>query len=357
MLLDLPPGAPVDLDALAAWLDPIAPIARLADTPIDEHARVDTWTHTCALVQALVAGDRYVALPVAARRIVATAGALHGIGTLRATRYEAASEAMARAALWRAGVPFASREHICSLIRHHTLPLWGVQAPDADQIARRVSLSTRHDWLVAIAGASGMGDVAPWLERCRELGIAAGPQRFASDHTRVVYFESETRRPEDLAYDDTTCEVIVMCGLPASGKSTWLAEHHAGLERVSLDDLRTELDVDPADGQGAVVDAARERARVLLRAATPFAWNATNLTRKHRRALVQLIRMYRGRAHLVYCEASAADLTARNRGRAATVPARAMARMIDRWTVPDPSEAHRVSYVVPDDGDETWPPC
>jgi hypothetical protein len=39
------------------------------------------------------------------------------------------------------------------------------------------------------------------------------------------------------------------------------------------------------------------------------------------------------------------------------VPRAVVARMIERWTVPDPTEAHEVTYVVPPgDGDVAWPP-
>jgi predicted kinase len=50
-------------------------------------------------------------------------------------------------------------------------------------------------------------------------------------------------------------------------------------EVISLDDIRRELDVDPADDQSAVVAAAYDRAKGLLRRGEPFVWNATNVSR------------------------------------------------------------------------------
>jgi predicted kinase len=127
---------------------------------------------------------------------------------------------------------------------------------------------------------------------------------------------------------------------------------------VSLDDLRVDLDIDPSEGQGAVIDAARDQARVYLRDHRAFAWNATNLTRLHRTQIVELVRSYRGRVRIVYCEASATEQGQRNRSRDAVVPAAAVRRMVERWTVPDPSEAHDITYVVPPgDDDVTWPPA
>ena len=137
----------------------------------------------------------------------------------------------------------------------------------------------------------------------------------------------------------------------------WTA--HPALPQVSLDDLRDELDVDPADDQARVIMLARERAREHLRAARPFEWNATNLSRSLRGKLIELCRDYRFRTHVVYCEVDPAELTRRNRARpeAARVPARAIDRMIGRWTVPTLDEAHRVTYqVARDDGSLAWPP-
>lgn len=376
----------IDLErtTLEAYLEPIVPIAELAATPQDPgfHAEGDVWTHTQMAVQALRDGPLYAALDPLGKRIVATAVALHDIGKPATTREElgklssrghsAKGETLARAALWQARVPFAIREHVCALIRHHQVPMFGITKPadEATRLARRLSLALRHDWLVAVADADARGrrcanpadqaaialHCALWAEHARELGILDRAQPFASAHTRRVWCESPSRLPDVLAHDDTTCEVILMAGLPASGKNTWLAAHRPELPVVSLDDLRGELDVDPDDPQGEVIAAAREQARGYLRAGTSFAWNATNLSRALRAQLLELFRGYRARTHIVYCEAVAADLLERNGARAQPVPRAVIAKMISRWTVPDPGEAHEVTYVVPPSSDVDWPP-
>ena len=69
-------------------------------------------------------------------------------------------------------------------------------------------------------------------------------------------------------------------------------------------------------------------------------------------------RAYRFRTHIVYCEVPAAEQRRRNRARpdADVVPAAAMLRMLRRWTVPTPDEAHRVTYVVDAGAGPAWPP-
>src|SRR5262249_30999559 len=92
-----------------------------------------------------------------------------------------------------------------------------------------------------------------------------------------------------------------------------------------------------------------------LRTATSFAWNATNLSTPLRSQLLALFRGYRARTHIVYCETTAGEQRDRNRARPVPVPAAVIDRMLSRWTVPEPSEAHAVSYVAPAGSGVVWP--
>ena len=205
---------------------------------------------------------------------------------------------LARAALWRLGVPFGEREHVCALVRHHQVPFFGLERSgsagprsaaggrrggsidreDATRLAQRLSLILRHDWLVAVADADARGrrcadpadqvriveHCALWREHARELAILDRAQPFASPHTRRAWHESPTRAPGVLAYDDCDLEVVVMAGLPASGKDTWLRAHRPELPVISLDDVRAELDVDAGD-----TPRLRHRGRARARARLP----------------------------------------------------------------------------------------
>lgn len=148
------------------------------------------------------------------------------------------------------------------------------------------------------------------------------------------------------AYDDTKGEMIMMSGLPGSGKDTYVREHLSEYPVVSLDELRAEMDVDPTDDQGAVVQAGRERLREHLRRGETFVYNATNLNRQRRAAILGLAADYGVRIRIVYCEAPREKLLAQNRARAARVPEAVIRRMSERWEVPSPVEAQRVDIIL-----------
>lgn len=377
---------PTDWRAVEAYLDDIVPARVLADTLQDStfHAEGDVWTHTKMALEALVASPAYAAADPLGRQILATAVLLHDIGKPTTTRFDgdrltsrghsARGENLARVALWRLGVPFGVREHVCALVRSHQVPFFGITKPtaDANRLAMQLSLVLRHDWLTAVADADGRGrrcadpadqvrivdHCALWAEHCRELGILDRPQAFASSHTRRVWFEAApgARQAGVAAHDDTTCEVTMLCGLPASGKDTWIREHGAGLPVISLDDVRADLEVDAGDTPGEVIAVAREQARQYLRSGTSFAWNATNLSAQLRGQLLSLFRSYRARTRIVYCETTAHEQAVRNRTRTAAVPVAAIEKMLGKWSVPDISEAHEVVYRVPGVGPISWPP-
>ncbi len=391
MTLDLaglapPPGGAVDLPALTAALDEIVAAEVLAATPQDAryHAEGDVWLHTRMALDALVADPAYAALDPRARTIVFAAVLLHDVGKPATTRTEddgrissrghsALGQHLVRVALWRAGAPFALREHVCALVRWHQVPFFAIDRSPAEaaRTVVRMGLVTRNRWLALVATADARGRLtadpadrqrmldhcALYTELAREHDTLDHPRPFPTAHTRVVWLADERggRDPGVVAHDDTVAEAIITSGLPATGKSTWLRQR--GLPVVSLDELRDELGVDPGDGQGAIVAAARERARAHLRAGEPFAWNATNLSTTLRASLVELCRAYRFRTHIVYCEVGADEQRRRNREREpdAVVPASAVERMVRRWSPPTPDEAHRTTYLVDGLAELQWP--
>src|SRR5262249_16168781 len=220
------------------------------------------------------------------------------------------------------------------------------------RVAVEISQTARCDHLAILAEADTRGRIAPdrqkaldnvalFAEFCRDEGCLASPRAFASDHARFLYFLQRGRHPDSPAHEDFRAEAVLMVGLPGSGKDHWVRRHLPDWPVVSLDAIRQELKVSPADDQGAVLNHARELAREHLRQGRSFVWNATNVSRLLRRGLVELFAGYRARVRIVYVEVPEPQLRTQNRQRTAVVPANVLERLIDRWEVPDRAEAHQ----------------
>jgi len=162
----------------------------------------------------------------------------------------------------------------------------------------------------------------------------------------LLYFHGRDLDPDCEAYDDTRSEVLVMSGLPGSGKDHWLQRHGPDWPIVSLDQIRQELRIKSEDSQGAVVNHAKEQAREHLRAGASFVWNATNTTKSLRQQVIRFMRDYDARIRIVYVETEWSETCRRNRSRTTPVPQSVLEHLVSKLVVPDVTEAHHVDYVV-----------
>ncbi len=354
-----PPDWSFSPDALAAL--PFA--AALAQTPQSPkwHAEGDVLIHTGMVLTELADMPAWRALMPRVREELWLACLLHDIGKPACTRtvdgritsrgHSRKGAVLARGLLWRAGLPVERRERICGLIAQHQLPFFCIDQDDAERRVIATSWTLRCDHLALIAEADIRGRIGPDLGSvldqialfsalAEELGCLDRPFPFDSDHARVLFAADPRRHYLAPAHFAPTCTVTVMHGLPGAGKDTWLARHAPALPMVSLDGLRDELGVGPADDQGRVRQLARERVRVHLRAGTDFAFNATNLSAERRRPWLELMRAYGAAIRLVCCEAPPEILRRQNRDRADFVPERVIRRMIARWETPTLLEGH-----------------
>ena len=75
-------------------------------------------------------------------------------------------------------------------------------------------------------------------------------------------------------------------------------------------------------------------------------WNATNLSKRLRALSLRLFADYDARIRIVYVEVDEQTLHTQNRARKHVVPARVIESLLDKWEVPDATEAHAVTYAV-----------
>src|SRR5262249_48777437 len=131
-----------------------------------------------------------------------------------------------------------------------------------------------------------------WKLAAEENNCFDQPYPFAHDHARFVFYRKPDADRHYIPHEEYRSTVTVMWEFPGSGKDTWLEKNRDSLTVVSLDDIRTELDVAATDNQGFVIQRAKERCRELLRSATSFAFCATNLLHRTRQRWIDLFADY-----------------------------------------------------------------
>lgn len=253
------------------------------------------------------------------------------------------------------------RETICALICYHMLPVHMLDRQDLERKIREVAaageLASDFSWklLCMLSEADIKGRIAPDLEgalekiqlceiAAEECGCFTQPYHFTDVHSKHVYLSGRNVMPDQSVYDDTWGEVILMAGLPGTGKDTWIRNNMPELAVISLDEIRKEMGVKPADKQGAVIGKAKERAKVFLRKHQPFVWNATNITRDIRQKLINLFERYGAGVRMVYLETEWETQLCRNSSRNAEVPQEVIENMLKRMTPPLPEEAKTVEW-------------
>lgn len=345
----------------------IAPMATCMQDRL-HHAEGDVWTHTQMVCDALIQQERWRALPAPQRWITFVACLLHDIekpatrrveeGRIRHPRHSARGARRARQLLYRAGVPARLREQVANIILWHQVPFFLITQARPEDQAAKLSLTTQCDLLGLVNIADALGRICEdqqslvdnaelFLALCQEEGCLQVPFQFPSEHARYRFAQGISSSRFDAPPSRPTCEVTLMSGLPGAGKDHYLRAHYAG-PVISLDALRRQLKAPATGHQGRVLAAAEEQARVHLRTASSFAWNATNLTRDTRRRLVKLCTDYGAHVHIVYVEADYARWQTQNHEREDAIPKAAMHKMLAALQVPDCTEAHRVTWVLGD---------
>ncbi len=364
----------------------------LADTPLKPyiltmkqtkqnplwHGEGDVWTHTKMVCEELVTEEEYRNLPQNQQQIVFLAALFHDIGKIPCTRWgdgawvspnhTLVGSKMARELLWKYFAVCGTkklqnmRECICTLIRNHSVPVHILDQKDPER--RLISIAAQGklipDFSLTLLKILVRADLKgriyedingslEMMELCflsaDELGVLKSAYKFPSSNTEHAYLSGKNVWREQDLYDDTWGEVILISGLPGTGKDTWLEQHHSGLPMVSLDQIRTELGILPTQPQGKVINEARQRAKEFLRNHQPFVWNATNTTSMIRRKQIQLFEQYHASVKIVFLETDWETEQTRNISRKNEIPQTAIEKMLKDLELPEMREAQRVEWL------------
>jgi predicted kinase len=326
------------------------------------HAEGDVWTHTQMVVNSLLDLPEYQVLPQEEQTILLHAAILHDVakpactvienGQIRSPKHSVVGEKMARDLLW--DHDFAYREKVCSLVRLHGLPVWGLSKKQPTRSVILSSWRVRNELTYLLAKADMLGrisstaaehlaEVELFRELCLESECFEQARPWFDAHSRYHYYWSGNEYPAQI-FDDTKFEIVLMAGIPGSGKDTFIAKNYPDWPQISLDQIRRELKVNPADrdGQGKVAQLAYERAKAYARQGQSLVWNSTNLSTDLRARLIQTLAVYKPRFKLIYLESSREKVLARRKN---DIKGKVMNKMFDKLDIPLEGEAHELQMI------------
>lgn len=332
------------------------------------HAEGDVWTHTRMVVAELERLPEWPTLDREAQLTLLFTALFHDCGKpattqvdpetgrTRSPKHAVVGMEIGRAALRELGCNLQLREEIAALVRYHGRPPYILEQSDPAREIISLSWLVKHRLLYLFALADTRGRHAREMSRpednlhlwkmvAEENHCFDQPYNFANDHARFLFYRHELSSLHYVPRQEFRCAVTLMSGLPGSGKDTWLARHRPDLPVVSLDDIRTELDVDATGNQGEVIQRARESCREHLRARRDFAFNATNTMRQTRKRWIYLFADYDARIELVYVEPPLEQIHTQNERRQNRVPKKAIERLIERLEPPTWTEAHELTLI------------
>lgn len=336
------------------------------------HGEGNVLIHTKLVCRALTELEEWRSLGERERFILLAAALLHDSAKPLRTRLEdgelvspghaVRGELLARQILYmhqglNSEVPFEMREAIVKLVRYHGLPLFFLDKANPLKSILAANQTVPMEWLEMLAKADVLGRectdkedllgrISLFSEYCREENCYKEKRAFPDNYSRFIYFQKEDGNPDYEAYNDTGFEVILLSGLPAAGKDTWIKENAPDLPVISLDAIREELEVKPDESQGIVVQKAKDKAREYLRKCKPFVWNATNITRSMRSQLISLFADYGARVKIVYIEAPYEEILRRNRERSRNVPEKVIERLVEKLEIPEDFEGCEVVRIM-----------
>jgi putative nucleotidyltransferase with HDIG domain len=347
------------------WPDRMAALDNCPQDP-SYHAEGDAGIHTRLVVEAMTEMAEWQRESEVNRFVLFWASVLHDIGKpattvteadgrIRAPNHSRIGAQIAREILYKDNVDYVLRERICSIILGHQRPFHFMNAADPEREIARLSYTARIYDLAMHAEADLLGREGDGIEAALESvemmrsiaddqGCLRSPYPFENDGSRMGFFH-EDKPLSYVPYEDYGSEVIMLYGLPGSGKDTWIESNAPDLPVISTDALREEMGIKPdSKRQGEVIQAAKECAREYLRKKQSFIYNATNIDSRIRKPFLDLFRNYGARIVGVNIEVGYDDWLRQNRDRphAEVVPDAFLQKSVARMEPISLREAHEV---------------
>lgn len=343
------------------------------------HGEGNVYNHTKMVCEAMISDDEFWTLAKNQREIMLLSALLHDIGKIKCTkmvdgklespRHAKTGALMARELLWReyglCGTKEKQniRESVSAYIKYHSYPPFAIQNSNPNLKMIRVAsqgklapdFSIKNLCLLERADAIGRigtstNDYLERVECCRmlaeELNCLEKPYDFKDAYTERAFYKGQTNYLASQLYNDTWGEVIMLAGLPGTGKDTYIKNNYPNMPVVCLDQIRIEKKISPLGNQGEVAQVAKEKARELLRKKQPFIWNATSLNEQLRSTIISLLEQYGARVKIIFLETDYQEQLKRNSSRKAEVPMEAIEKMLSKLEIPESHEAQDVIWQI-----------
>jgi len=338
------------------------------------HKEGNVYIHTKMVCEELIKLDEYKCLNKEEKLVCFLACLFHDVGKSVTTKdnlgeitsfhHGPVGAVMVREYLWKMGLCgkfLELREGICLLVKYHSVPVHFDDSTTKTII--RLSLNSKLTkyfnlkLLTIVAKADVLGRISSeesnHLENIELFSMEAisldcydKAFKFSDPYTKYQYLNGDNIWYDQQLYNNHYSTVILLCGLPGTGKDTYIKKNYPDMKVISLDDIREELGVSPTMNQSVVYEYAKKKAIGLLKNKETFIWNATNLTNLIRNKQLNLFHNYNASVKIIYLETDLLTNLERNKNREKVVPESVIYNLIGKINIVEDYEAEEVVWEV-----------
>jgi predicted kinase len=316
----------------------------------------------------------FTSLTLDDQKVLTIAAKLHDIGKIVCTKenargihhygHDVAGAKISQYFLIHSDIPLEYRVQILQLIRYHDCFIkWTENIKDIHKFLARLSLIVNLKYLFMISQADNLGricadkqDILDGLTLLQDEAIRLNcyeqPITLANTEAINLLYRKKLPYLEYVPYPKKDrAKVVLLSGLPGSGKSYYCKTVFPDIPVISLDNLRDEYNIRgdfDAEKELGLEGIAHNQLRGYLRIPNQqVIIDVTDLPRKTRKRWLGLAYQYDAEAEIIYFEPDLDILRKRNTEREYGVPENVIAYMLRYYLdYPEIGEAHKVRWIA-----------